>query len=535
MAIKFHNSLSLRTGLLILLAATAQTLLLNLYFYDRTFEEQITQSNRQIEQLVSTVENTAAAAAYLDNQELAEEVTRGLASNDIVSVASLTSNSNMVVRSGQTSSSHNTIRSFDLTSPFMPGEVVGQISIHPNHTGIEARASEVAQVYVFTLGAHSFCLTLLVILLLHWLLSKPIKNVAERLHEIEPGSDARVSVLSGHKHDEVGQLVSDINSLLESTELTLDAERRMRQYVESLEKRFRLIFEKASCGIALVDKEGLIVLRNPVVDDIVSTVQPRLKPETIKLFELFEDHHQIELLLQQAQEETTVSQDLKLLRVEGSSRRWLHAIFSPVRDENNELLIECVLYDISERARREQQVRHEAERDPLTQLYNRRAGTRFLEEALQKCQKENQPCCVMLIDLDKFKPINDTHGHEAGDKILISVAERMTQALRKSDVIIRWGGDEFLVMAMPSSQNLEVECIATKLIEQIRLPVEITKDLSAQVGASIGIAIFEEDGYNVDELIRKADLAMYSAKKNGRNQFQTYNDSCDDSLKSAAR
>lgn len=526
MPTNLHNSISIRTGLLILVAASIQNFLLSLYFYDRIFEEQIIQADRQITQLVNTVQNTAAAATYLDNQELAEEVARGLSRNDIVAVATLASTSKMIVTSGELNDSEEPFRQFNLTSPFMPDEIVGTISIRPNKASIETRASEVAQVYVFTLAANSFGLTILVILLLHWLLSRPIKSVAHALHEIEPGSNVRLPTLFGHKHDEVGQLVTDVNSLLASTEHTLEAERKLRQYVESVEKRFRLIFEKASCGIALMDSSGTIILCNPTFEALFDSLTPNQHQQPAKIFDLFENPPQIEQLLEQANAKTTINQDLEMASTTALPRRWLHALFSPVQDENDELLIECVVYDISERTQREQQVRKEAERDPLTQLYNRRAGTRLVQNAMHKNDKEEQPCCLMVIDLDEFKPINDTHGHDAGDKILVGVADAMHSTLRNADLLIRWGGDEFLVLAMTTHPALDSAVVADKLLQAIRQPIEIGPGLTAQVGASIGIALFSDNKQSLEDVIKQADLAMYCAKKNGRNQIKIYDESC---------
>jgi len=527
-SIKLHHSLSLRTGVFILIGAALQTLLLSFYFYKQIYNEQLSQADHQIDQLVSTIESSAAVAAYLDNQELAKEVVRGLASNDIVLASSLRSTSGMRIDIGDWVSADGSptdeskVRHFKLVSPFMPDESTGEILLRPNNEDIEDRANTVARVYVLTLVAHSLGLTLLVILLINGMLTRPLKKLAELLHSTSPGSSDRLPMLRGHRSDEVGQLVSDTNELLDSVQITLEEERRLRLYVESVEKRFRLIFEEASCGIALVDDSGRITLSNPSFDAIMSSIVGDESKDTLKFVDLFEDVHLVGELLKGARDSSALSQDLQLASPQRNSRRWLHALFSPVRDEQDELLIECILYDISERARREQRIRQEAERDSLTQLYNRRAGERLLEDALQKAHDEDQMCALMLIDLDRFKPINDTYGHEAGDKVLVSIAERMKEALRDGDLVIRWGGDEFLVFVCPGTQIASVSVIAQKLLDYITKPIEFAAGCEDYVGASIGISLYPQHGDQLSDLINQADKAMYKVKQRGRNHFQIF-------------
>lgn len=521
-SINVRNSLSLRSGLLIFVFAVVLTVALSAYFYQQIFEEQVTLADRQLAQLVGTVENSAAVAAYLDNHELATEVVRGLASNDIVAMAALQSVSGMQIMAGDVNGFDETRqRQFKLVSPFLPDETSGQLTLQPNRHLIEANARAVARVYVFTLAAHSLLLTLVVIALVRWQLTRPLNALAEGLHAIEPGSDSRLPLPAGHRQDEVAQLVTDINGLLDATQLTLDGERRLRQYVEAVEKRLRLIFDHASSGIALIDQQGKILMSNPSFLRIAQ-LEPG-QADKVSFIHLFDDASQVRELLNLAvTDNAPVSQDLQLSGHRSGAPRWLHGLFSSVSDEHGQLLIECILYDISERTRREQQTRQEAEHDPLTQLYNRRAGERELQAALEQARLTQNSCALMLIDLDRFKPINDTFGHEAGDKVLVAIAERLTRALRKQDIVIRWGGDEFVVL-VHSGQDIEgINTVAEKLLQQLGRPVDLGIGRSDSVGASIGIALFPQHSQTLEDLISKADKAMYWVKEHGRNQYQIY-------------
>ncbi|HVL01856.1 MAG TPA: hypothetical protein VM553_18690, partial [Dongiaceae bacterium] len=310
MSIKARHSVTVRSGLTILVGSVVLTVALSSYFYQRIVEEQVSQADRQLQQLVGTVESSAAGAAYLDNQELATEVVRGMTKNDIVASASLQSESGMRVVSGDVANfDEKQQRFFKLYAPFMPDETIGNLSLQPNQPVIEQRARQVALVYIATLVAHSLVLTLLAIVLVHWRLARPLTALARQLHEIEPGSASRVPLPQGHRQDEVAQLAYDINSLLVATQSTLDGERRLRQYVESVERRFRLIFDRASCGIALMDKQGEVMLSNPSFNRIMQQEVPL--DSNANFIQLFEDSSQVrQLLMHAAEAESPISVDL---------------------------------------------------------------------------------------------------------------------------------------------------------------------------------------------------------------------------------
>ena len=167
----------------------------------------------------------------------------------------------------------------------------------------------------------------------------------------------------------------------------------------------------------------------------------------------------------------------------------------------------------------QEQTRLEAERDPLTHLLNRRAGERALENGLQKAITEDLQFAVMLIDLDRFKPINDTYGHEAGDLVLVEISRRIEKSLRKSDTVIRWGGDEFLILAIQGHDNLNIDTISTKLLHALSEPIKITDTITDSIGASIGIAVYPDHSADAETLIDLADKAMYHIKHSGRNGY----------------
>jgi len=181
----------------------------------------------------------------------------------------------------------------------------------------------------------------------------------------------------------------------------------------------------------------------------------------------------------------------------------------------------CVLAsidDITERKRAEEQIRHLANHDALTDLPSMRlAQDRFLMAA-NLVRRNKTKVAVMFIDLDGFKAVNDTFGHEAGDHVLRQVAGRLLSSVRETDTVARAGGDEFILIIPEIHAQENASQIAAKVIEILSRSIDFNGG-EAVVGASVGIAIYPDHGENMDELVRQADDAMYRAKKAGKNRF----------------
>jgi len=159
--------------------------------------------------------------------------------------------------------------------------------------------------------------------------------------------------------------------------------------------------------------------------------------------------------------------------------------------------------------------------DSLTGLYNRNNFEEYLAHALFIARKNNTMLAVLFIDLDRFKVINDTLGHDIGDKVLITVAKRLKHALRENDFISRWGGDEFVVIMENFDATEEVAYVASNIIKHLKQPMKIDAHQLVTT-ASIGISLYPQNGENANTLIKHADSAMYLAKDMGKNNFRFY-------------
>ncbi len=166
-----------------------------------------------------------------------------------------------------------------------------------------------------------------------------------------------------------------------------------------------------------------------------------------------------------------------------------------------------------------QELEHLARHDALTGLPNRRAFQERLEQALARSQRSGERFALLFIDVDNFKSINDRWGHDGGDAILKIVSMRLNATTRKADAVARMGGDEFVVLLDNPMQREDITTIAEKLLDSVRAPF-LHKGQELQVGFSIGISQYPEDGLTAADLMARADHAMYEAKAAGRNGFR---------------
>ncbi len=168
----------------------------------------------------------------------------------------------------------------------------------------------------------------------------------------------------------------------------------------------------------------------------------------------------------------------------------------------------------------EQTIRQLSLRDPLTGLANRRFLNENEKHLIAGARRSGKQMAVLAVDLDDFKAVNDRYGHAAGDAVLLTAAQRMKQLLRESDVIARFGGDEFvIVLAQVDSAEAAREA-ASRVVNSLCQPIPLASGGTARIGASVGIALCCEDGETLDTLLKKADAALYAAKRDGKGTFR---------------
>ncbi|MGB0682008.1 MAG: diguanylate cyclase domain-containing protein [Magnetovibrionaceae bacterium] len=186
---------------------------------------------------------------------------------------------------------------------------------------------------------------------------------------------------------------------------------------------------------------------------------------------------------------------------------------------DNRALVYAIVHDITERKRAEERIRHMASHDGLTGLPNRAMGMDRLQTAMARCKRFGTHCGLLFVDLDGFKAVNDQMGHDSGDDLLRTVANRLVESVRETDTVSRFGGDEFTILLADMSRKEDAALVAGNILARIAEPFGPGLE-GAKVGASIGIALYPVDGSAAEDLVKAADDAMYAVKQSGKNHFR---------------
>jgi diguanylate cyclase (GGDEF)-like protein/PAS domain S-box-containing protein len=287
------------------------------------------------------------------------------------------------------------------------------------------------------------------------------------------------------------------------------------------EQRFRTLAASSPVGIFQLDSEGRCVYANARFRTILG-VSGALEPGWREAVHP-DDRANADAAWKGAAHGKTVP-PLRFRIGEGNGLRWAEARAATLRDDHG-AIVGCVgtIEDITERERIEAQLTHQALHDPITGLPNR---TLFLDRvgmALARTRRAGGETAVLFIDLDRFKLINDSLGHEAGDRLLNTVAARLDNAMRESDSVGRLGGDEFAVLCEVKEPE-EAVMIAERIAAAIEAPVELSTGQTSVVSASIGIALGSGSSTPAG-LLENADAAMYRAKEQGKARVETYDES----------
>jgi len=321
--------------------------------------------------------------------------------------------------------------------------------------------------------------------------------------------------------DILGLLEHDQVSHLE--QVLRDREQALIESQRSL-RLSKQVIDATLDGVVITNSEGVIESINPAFTKLTG-------------YSAEEAIGQTPALLRSGRHDETFYQELwRSLREDGHwqgeiwNRRKSGEIYpewltiTEVRDElGGEHKFAGVFSDISERKESEQKIRALAYYDALTGLPNRRLFQDRLSLALPQMRRHQQQLAVMFIDLDLFKRINDTLGHDVGDEVLIEMAKRLKACVRESDTVSRMGGDEFTILQPEIKDPSNSLQLASRIVASLREPF-ISGDRELYVTSSVGIAIFPDDGETSEELTKNADTAMYRAKELGRNNYQLYTD-----------
>ena len=293
------------------------------------------------------------------------------------------------------------------------------------------------------------------------------------------------------------------------------------EQLRASEERFSNTVELAAIGISHVAPDGRFIHVNRSLCEMLGYTREELLALNVKELSHPEDRDLTDESRKKllAGETDSIRMEKRYIRKDGTPV-WVRINIASNRAPDGTPLYDIsAVEDISERKRAEERVQYLATHDEMTGLPNRTMFAQLLGHALHKARRRQGKLAVLFIDLDRFKIVNDSLGHEAGDELLKQVAARFRAALRASDVLARLGGDEFVVLLEEVQEPQEAAQVARKLLSTAIQPIEI-QGQECRVTASVGIATFPADAADAQALMKNADAAMYLAKEEGKNNYQ---------------
>lgn len=518
------QSIQKHLALVVFLGSLGFASIVGLIAFSLEYRAQFRQARQLQDQLVATVQASAAISAFVANREIAIEVADGLLANPIIAAVEIDASSGFRHSRERSDVTPGETIDYPLLSPVDKVDRIGVLKVHQDAQEINQRALEAALAYAGLLVLQIAVSSGLLMLLFGRVVGNPLKQLARMLEAVPPGSHQRLPVLVGHERDEIGMLVQSSNTLLGAVEQAIHEERRLQAEVDEMETHYRRIFDTTNVGIMILRPGGALLNCNAtLMSRIIGVRFDATTPDRCRDFidTIFCAPEKAWAMVWEARDTgQSVANDLRL-RSDDGQERWAHCMISvSVSQDGNVEMIEGVLYDVTARRLRESEARRAAEVDLLTGLANRRGMEHFVDQSIHRAEQENNQFGLMLIDLDGFKAVNDTHGHAAGDVVLKTIGLRLNKRLRRShDLAARLGGDEFTVIITETRDKPGLlREIGEELLDLIRQPIEIGQQTTVHVGASIGIASYPVDGLLRKQLIDAADAAMYSVKRSGKNR-----------------
>lgn len=334
------------------------------------------------------------------------------------------------------------------------------------------------------------------------------------------GDEARIAAIQAGANDYLAkpfatrELLARVVGLLAQGEL-LRHEQQQRFHAESDRQRLELVLESINDGLLVADRQWRIDLVNSRAAGMLGRSRDAL---------LGCDFRQaVDVAVAEAVRSVMErSQAICLEHFSEARSSWCDYRLSPSPDGG----VVVFFVDVTERKLAEERELVIAQHDALTGLANRKLLRAEAERILAAARRQEHRIAVLFVDFDRFKPINDSHGHEVGDKVLKAAADRIARALRAEDLVGRVGGDEFVAVLVGIEDADDVGRVAGNVVEALGRPYHVN-GMTLEIGASIGISMFPNDGESIDVLFKRADIAMYAAKRAGRSHFGFYSDGAD--------
>lgn len=313
--------------------------------------------------------------------------------------------------------------------------------------------------------------------------------------------------------------------LISSTDITFQKQTiQTSSLLQQSEQRFKSIFEHHPDGVFAFDPELQMVAANPALTALTGYPNDELLTLSATRAKLVAEEDLNDVLLQAADALRGTPQTCEAVLIRKDGRRFdAHITMIPIIVNNEIIGVHGIIKDISKQKRNERQIQHLANHDPLTDLPNRTLLEDRMQHALEQARRSRSEVGVLFMDLNRFKIINDSLGHDVGDELLCAIARRLKSGVREVDTVARIGGDEFVVILESVSNPQDIQFVADNLLKLVSQPVDLRGNVLT-VTTSIGISVYPVDGDDASALLKHADLAMYEAKGAGPGRALRYND-----------
>jgi len=479
-------------------------------------------SRTQIQALINTIYSTAAVAAYVDNKELVQDVLSSLQENTIVDCAVLVTE--RITMSSREGCGSNRYTAEKIRSPFYQEKVIGEVRVYTSEAAVLSEARSTFRLTVSVILMVIVITAAFVAFATYVLLSRPIERITKRLTQIDFKRLGKKYLKEEHRDDEIGEICKIVNELISEASQKIYQEKALKEETERVSNNFRLIFEMSDNALAVTDDQLSLLSYNPRFIELMKTLNPSDQPgvSSVWLTTIFGDQTAIsEKILNNDVHRKPFTIELHLNSDKPESERWMNLTYIKSLDQFGKTNILIFIRDNTRQQRKLINTEFKANHDALTRLYNRRAATLNIRHMLSQLPSRVN-CAIIMVDLDGFKEVNDTFGHDAGDAVLKAVSARMQHIVRKSDIVSRWGGDEFLICLYNIDEH-QTSLIAKKILSAVEQKIPLaSNELAVNVSASIGVAISSDDVGNFQELFDQADRAMYAIKKTGKGGVQFF-------------
>ncbi|ARN75801.1 EAL domain-containing protein [Oceanicoccus sagamiensis] len=501
-------------------------------FYDRYSFEDILKNELVV--LASVISNRSSAAIVFDDSELAGNNLKSLSFQKAIVAACIYKFDDNEPESGITtrlaSFPNNSVNCptytptdtflidsvdnqyIELIQPIMlDNSIIGYLYLQSNTKNLQDRQTN--HVYVMLI------VSLFAVLIAFWLanifarwISGPLLSLGLTAQSIAEEDDYSRRA-DKHHNDEVGRVVDSFN-------LMLDVIEREDADLRESEEKFRLISASSKVGIFQLDTQGNIVYANDELSQITGLSNNTIIEQNWLSVIHDDDRSVIENSWQSM---LSNNQAINInCRLQNGSIKWISGHVGLLTSNDAQVLGYLgTINDITEIKNAQVQLEQMAFYDTLTGLANRRLFRNRLEHVISNLKREGNSLGLILLDLDNFKNINDSLGHDSGDALLTLIAERLQECVRASDTVARLGGDEFAIILPGISSSLAASHVAEKIIDTLKRPIALN-ETEIRITASAGISMAPEDSNSAEELIKNADLALYRAKDQGRDNYQFF-------------